>query len=260
VPKVQQKPYRLFNQDCFDVFTQLKEGSVDLVLCDPPYGTTQNRWDSVIPIAPMWEALRRLIKPDGVMVFTTTQPFSSVLVTSNLEEFKYEWIWRKETPTGFLNARKRPMPQHEQVLVFCRDGGTGLYNAQGLVRANKMVHSAPNSTTNYGDHGGVNWQQWTNWPRSVITFKRDAEKLHPTQKPAALMRYLVRTYSNVGDTVLDFVMGSGTTGVAAVGTGRKFIGCDNDTTHGYFQMAQERIQKAHKTYEDSQLDQGGLFD
>jgi site-specific DNA-methyltransferase (adenine-specific) len=237
-------PYRLYNEDCFATFARLGAGTVDLVLCDPPYGTTQCAWDSVIPIAPMWEQLHRVCKPNAAIVLTAMQPFSSVLVTSNLARFKYEWVWRKSIATGFLNAKHMPIRIHEQVLVFY--SGRATYNAQGLKNFNQVAMRGGSGEA-YGDCGGTNWQEKTNWPKDLIDFPSEGlVHGHPNQKPLALMSYLLKTYSNPGDTVLDFAMGSGTTGVACMVHGRKFIGCDSDMSNGYFDTAELRIKTAYR--------------
>ena len=247
MPQVKSPPpYRLFNEDCFATFNRLGAGTVDLVLCDPPYGTTQCSWDSVIPIAPMWEALHRVCKPNAAIVLTAMQPFSSVLVTSNLAWFKYEWCWKKSKVTGFLNAKHMPMRVHEIVLVYYT--GKCTYNPQGLTRVNISKEQGEQKADGYGDvTKGSFLQEYTGYPNDVLEIPSEGlVHGHPNQKPLALMSYLLKTYSNPGDTVLDFAMGSGTTGVACMVHGRKFIGCDSDTSNGYFDIAELRIKTAYR--------------
>jgi len=230
--------------DCLDVMQDIPDGSVDAVICDPPYGTVRCAWDVIIPFGPMWAQLKRIVKPNGAIVLMASQPFTSALVMSNVAMFAYEWIWVKSKITGVLNAKKMPVRKHEQVLVFCDRKTTDVYNAQGLVRAEIKRHDkVKHSSENYGKRGGVSYvQEFTNWPRDVLEIPSEGKTVHPTQKPVALMEYLIRTYTNAGETVLDFTFGSGTTGVAAANTGRRFIGIERDPD--YFQIASSRIQKA----------------
>ena len=228
--------------DCLDVMQGIPDGSVDMVMTDPPFGTTACKWDSVIPFEPMWEQLKRIVKPNGAIVLTASQPFTSALVMSNVKMFSYEWIWVKSKITGVLNAKKMPVRKHEQVLVFCRNKTTGTYNAQGLKKKGTVTRQGGNSE-DYGARSTKPYtQEFTNWPRDVLEIASEGKTVHPTQKPVALMEYLIRTYTNPGETVLDFTMGSGTTGVAAANTGRRFIGIERDPD--YFAIAQARIQKA----------------
>jgi site-specific DNA-methyltransferase (adenine-specific) len=226
---------KLIFGDCLEKMKEIPSGSVDMVMCDLPYGTTQNKWDSVIPLEPLWKEYKRICK--GAVVLTASQPFTSALVTSNLPDFKYAWVWEKSAATGHLNAKRMPMKLHEDILVF----GEGLYNPQDLKPFNKTVRRG-NNGTNFGVSGTENFQEWTNYPRSILRIPNDSKAVHPTQKPVALMEYLIRTYTNPGDTVLDNTMGSGTTGVACVNTGREFIGIERDPE--YFAIAQKRIGKA----------------
>lgn len=215
----------------------IPDKSVDLVLCDLPYGTTQNKWDSVLPLDQLWAEYRRACR--GMVVLTASQPFTSQVVMSNIADFRYSWVWEKSAATGHLNAKRMPMKLHEDVLVFCC--GEHSYNPQDLMRYNKVTRRGGNGS-NFGDSGKENFQKWTNYPRSIVLFPHEAKPVHPTQKPVALMEYLVKTYTNEGDTVLDNTMGSGTTGVACANTARKFIGIERDL--GYFEIAQARIAAA----------------
>jgi site-specific DNA-methyltransferase (adenine-specific) len=235
--------------DCLEVMQGIPDGSVDAVICDPPFGTTACKWDSVIPFEPMWAQLKRIVKPNGAIVLMASQPFTSALVMSNVAMFRYQWIWEKNKATGHLNAKKRPLVSHEDVVVFSK--ATTNYFPQGLVeketpsiskgdRGRKGVGSSGDC---YGAATKDALQTHGNYPRSVIKFTVDMKaEFHPTQKPVALMEYLIRTYTNPGETVLDFTFGSGTTGVAAANTSRKFIGIERDPE--YFATAQARIQKA----------------
>lgn len=229
---------KLLNGDCLVEMSQIPDGSVDMVLCDLPYGTTQNKWDSVIPLALLWEQYRRVCKPSAAIVLTASQPFTSALGASNLKSLRYAWVWEKSSATGHLNAKRMPMKLHEDVLVF--SDAAHNYFPQDLKQLGKVVRRGSNGS-NFGESGTENFQEWTNFPRSILRFGSDSGTVHPTQKPVALMEYLIRTYTNEGETVLDNTMGSGTTGVACVKTGRKFIGIERDTE--YFRIASERIQK-----------------
>jgi len=221
---------------------EIPDGSVDMVMADLPYGTTQNKWDSVIPLEPLWREYRRVCKPNSAIVLTAQTPFDKVLGCSNLAMLKYEWVWRKESGSGHLNARKSPLKDHENVLVFYSQQPT--YNPQMRTGFKPYVckQGIPKSK-NYGAQtGATTVSNGERYPLTVLEFQRDQDKTHPTQKPVALMEYLIRTYTNPGQTVLDNTMGSGTTGVACVSTGRRFIGIERD--EAYFKIAQERIEKA----------------
>ena len=234
----------LYQGDCLDIMPALPASSVDLILCDLPYGTTACKWDSVIPLMPLWEAYRAVRAPKAAVVLHAAQPFTSFLVQSNIAEFRYVWIWEKNVGTGFLDAKKRPLRCHEDVCVFY--AGQPIYNPQkwqGAVSHGNVTHQLKQLDIYHGrvqrrppDNSGMKY------PRSVVKFAKPAPTriLHPTQKPVALMEYLIRTYTNPGDTVLDNCMGSGTTGVACVNTGRSFIGIEKDPA--YFAIAKERIE------------------
>ena len=189
----------------------------------------------------MWEQLNRVIKPNGAIVMTASQPFTSILGASNIKDLRYAWVWEKTAATWHLNAQRMPMKNAEDVLVFYKKQPT--YNPQGLIDCNKRVMRGNNGGC-YGDSGKENLQTKTNYPRTIQQFKSAGKTTHPTQKPVALMEYLIRTYTHEGDTVLDFTMGSGTTGVACLNTGRDFIGIELDP--GYFQIASERIASAQQ--------------
>lgn len=237
--------------DCLEMMKLIPDGSVDMVLCDLPYGTTACKWDAVIPFADLWVEYRRVVKNNGAILLTASNPFTCALGASNLADLKYSWYWRKTRATGHMNAKKMPMKDIEDVLVFYRSMPT--YNPQGLKPLNKVqknsashiargISTDPTSVVTGGITTETWTQEWTNYPRQVLDFPSEGSTVHPTQKPVALMEYLIRTYTDEGDTVLDNTMGSGTTGVAAVNTGRKFIGIERDDK--YFAIAQKRIEDA----------------
>ncbi len=231
---------RLMHGDCLDRMKEIDSGSVDMVLADPPYGTTACKWDSIIPLEPMWEQLKRVVKKNGAIVMTASQPFTSVLIMSNIKEFKYNWVWEKNKSTGYLNAKKQPMNSYEVVSVFYSK--QCLYNPiMGEGKAYSNHHKKGDNGECYGEvRESIVENRTSRYPKRNIQFKVDIKaEFHPTQKPVALMEYMVKTYTNPGDTVLDFTMGSGTTGVACVCTGRNFIGIELDDN--YFNIAKGRI-------------------
>ena len=231
--------------DCLERMKEIQSGSVDMVLTDPPYGTTACKWDSIIPLEPMWEQLKRITKPNGAIVMTASQPFTSVLVCSNLKWFKYDWVWRKPKGTGHLNAKKQPMRDKEDILVFYSEHCT--YNPQFTTgkpyknKAGKNHDANTSMTDSYGAYTNFrNDNDGKRYPKQVIDFGVvERGTFHPTQKPVALMEYLIKTYTNEGESVLDFTMGSGSTGVACMNAGRKFIGIELDPT--YYGIACERV-------------------
>jgi site-specific DNA-methyltransferase (adenine-specific) len=234
----------LMQGDCLELMKTIPDGSVDMVLTDPPYGTTACKWDSVIPFEPMWEQLKRVTKKNGAIVMTASQPFASALVMSNPKWFKYEWVWDKVRPSGFHIAKYRPMMRHENALVFCKT--TPVYNRQMTIRdrpvKGRVASSSDSSPLKYSD--GKKREYTHKNPQSILVFNKgaDGKYVHPTQKPVALMEYLIKTYTNGGETVLDFTMGSGTTGIAAKSLNRNFIGIELDEE--YFRIAKERIECA----------------
>lgn len=231
--------------DCLDEMRQIPDGSVDMVLCDLPYGTTQNKWDAVIPFEALWTEYRRVCKPTAPIVLFAAQPFTSALICSNLKDFKYSWIWKKSQAVGHLNAWKQPMRNTEDIAVFYAKQCTYL-----PILADKPLKNIRPQTTrtktsdNYGSHklDVFKCPADKTMPATVLEFNNEQGTVHPTQKPVALMEYLIRTYTNEGDTVLDNTMGSGTTGVACVNTGRNFIGIERDPD--YFMIAFDRIDSA----------------
>ena len=242
---------KLIHGDCLEEMKKIPDGSVDMVLTDPPYGTTACKWDTVIDLPMMWEQLKRITKPNGAIVLTASQPFTSALVMSNVKMFKYCWVWEKNRPTGFANAKRQPLKCVEDVLVFCKS--STVYNPQNLVRVDRLAKNSASAggATVRGDvsdsmgkgnlrTGGASYmQEFTNYPRQTLKYKGATKAVHPTQKPVALMEYLIKTYTNESETVLDFTMGSGTTGVACKNLNRNFIGIELDET--YFNIAKERI-------------------
>lgn len=234
---------RLEFGDCLDVMASIPDGSVDLILCDLPYGTTACKWDTVIPFEPLWAHYKRIAKRNAAIVLTASQPFTSALVMSNPKMFKHEWVWIKNRGSNFANTVREPMKEHENAVVFSKGGWT--YNKQmqqrtggGLSRV-KYDFSKVTETENYGKFARSPPPQGElRVPSSWQKFNVEVG-LHPTQKPVALMEYLIRTYTNEGETVLDNCMGSGTTGVACVRTGRDFIGIEQDPH--YFAIATSRI-------------------
>lgn len=228
----------------------IPDGSVDMVLTDPPYGTTQCKWDSIIPLEPMWAELKRVIKPNGAIIMTASQPFTSVLVGSNLKCFKHEWIWQKNRGSNFGAAKYQPLKEHESVLVFSKTGGKVNYHPIKEPRkgagADRVKYKFNGSNTGKRDVYGGFVDNRIDHKEEVLRYPSTIQKhntevgLHPTQKPVSLMEYLIKTYTNENETVLDFTMGSGTTGVAAKNLNRNFIGIELDPE--YFAIAEKRIE------------------
>ena len=231
----------LMKGDCLERMKEIPSGSVDMVLTDPPYGTTACKWDSIVPLEPMWEQLKRIIKRNGAIVMTASQPFTTTLIASNMRMFKYCWYWEKEKAGNFQLAKKRAMKRIEDVCVFY--SGLGTYNPQGLIEVNRTI---TNNTSKNGsmahlssaDKRKTYSQRFANYPNDRLNFKNE-KGLHESQKPVALMEYLIKTYTNENETVLDFTMGSGTTGVACMNLNRKFIGIELDDH--YFEIGKNRI-------------------
>jgi DNA modification methylase len=227
--------------DCLEVMAGIPAGSVDLILCDLPYGTTACKWDAVIPFEPLWAQYRRIAKPNAAIVLTASQPFTTALITSNPKDFRYCLVWDKTKGGNFALARKQPMKSHEDVCVFYRAQPT--YNPEMETRGAVRKKGGGKASDNFGIVPTVSFNN-TYYPKSILQFSTGSrtDHHHPTQKPVALMEYLIRTYTNEGDTVLDNCMGSGTTGVACMNTGRRFIGIERDET--YFEIARRRIEEA----------------
>lgn len=236
---------RIYNEDCLVGMQRIDDASIDMILCDLPYGTTACKWDTVIPLEPLWEQYKRVIKPHGAIVLTASQPFTSALVMSNPKMFKYDWCWHKSRVTGVLNAKRQPLRCKEDILVF--SSGSPVYYPQGLQRCNKQTCTGVSKSGKQGEctgkitqtDSGTYTQTTTGYPRNVLEIPSETKTVHPTQKPVALFEYLIKTYTNPGEIVLDNCLGSGTTAIAAINTGRHYIGFEKDT--GYFDIAQKRI-------------------
>tara|TARA_R100000900_G_scaffold7825_1_gene7890 strand:+ start:1309 stop:2166 length:858 start_codon:yes stop_codon:yes gene_type:complete len=263
---------KLFKGDCLEKMKLIEDNSVNLILADLPYGTTDRngkkgsrifKWDSVIPLDELWAEYKRILVTNGSVVLTADQPFTSQLVMSNLEWFKYEWIWKKSRTTGFFTANYRPMKSTEDILVFSEGGaaaasaksgrGNMTYNPQGLIekrvkkknsrkRLGKLLGNEEFVGKNNKMLGDSEYEQkWTNYPTEILEFGIETGTIHPTQKPVPLFEYLVKTYSNEGEVVLDNVMGSGTTGIATLNSGRNFIGIEKEDK--FFDLSVDRIKE-----------------
>jgi len=246
--------------DCLEFMKDMLDKSIDMILCDLPYGTTACKWDTVIPFEPLWEQYKRIIKDNGAIVLTASQPFTSALVMSNIKMFKYEWIWEKTRPGGFAHSKNKPMKKHENILVFSH--GTTVhekqsvkrmrYNPQDLVykpTQRKQSASTKASNTFFSKRKGHKDRyavDYTNYPTTIIKYQNNDRGLHPTQKPVALFEYLIKTYANEGDLVLDNCAGSGTTGVACINTKRNFILIEKEEK--YVKLAEERINNLLITF------------
>lgn len=251
INKKEWDKYEIYKGDCLELMQYIPDKSVDMILCDLPYGTTRCKWDSIIPLDKLWSQYCRIIKDNGAIVLFAQTPFDKILGVSNLKMLKYEWIWEKTQATGHLNAKKMPMKAHENILVFYKKLPT--YNPQKTT-GHKPINSYTKyiSTQNKTDlYGKVNKEivgggDTDRFPRSVQIFKSDKQKvaLHPTQKPIDLLQYLIKTYTNENELILDNCMGSGSTGVACLNTNRKFIGIEKDDK--YFDIAAERMENTYR--------------
>ena len=235
----------LIKGDCLEVMKNIKDKSIDMILCDLPYGTTACKWDVIIPFEPLWEQYNRIVKENGVIVLFGSEPFSSSLRMSNIKNYRYDLIWEKNNAGNFQLAKKQFLKYHENISVFYKKQPT--YNPQGIIKLEKpIIQSNKGKAGKLGHLGSekkreVYSQEYTNYPKSILKFARPSKPLHPTQKPVELLKYLIRTYTNDGETILDNCMGSGSTGQAVleVGGDRKFIGIEmNDN---YFDIAYNRI-------------------
>ena len=238
---------RIYNQDCLEGMKRIPDKSVDMILCDLPYGTTANKWDSIIPLEKLWEQYERVIKVNGAIVLTSSQPFTTKLISSNIERFKYTWIWEKSRFANQMLAKYQPLKIHEDINVFSID--THNYYPQGLIEVNKQTKQGVRVSDNNGGgkRDSVYNQTHTNYPRSILRYESVGNTVHPTQKPVALFEYLIKTYTNKNETVLDNCMGSGTTAIACMNTERNYIGFELDET--YYEKSLERI-KEHTTQTD----------
>lgn len=247
--------FELYQGDCLEVMGQIPSASVDMVLCDLPYGTTACTWDSVIPFNLLWGRYEKLLKSNGSVILTASQPFTTALIASNYEWFKYALVWEKSRATGHVHAKNKPMKKHEDILVFSL-GNTGhssqsanrmVYNPQGLSKLQnprlRKEGGSSNAVMSKRPSHKDTIQEVTGYPTSVLRFTSEGSTVHPTQKPVALLEYLIKTYTNPGDVVLDNTMGSGSTGVACANTGRRFIGIEKDEK--YFQIAKKRVEEAY---------------
>ena len=234
--------------DCLIEMAKLKDQSVDLILCDLPYGTTDCLWDTIIPFEPLWEQYRRIVKPNAAIVLTSSQPFSTDLINSNRKEFKYSIIWNKKFAANFSQVKFAPLKIHEDILIFCKNGKLSKYIPQ-MSKRDTIIKSGGNKNSEaISSKSGNNFEKKIydeKFPMSIIDISNRGEGdrgFHPTQKPVALMEYLIKTYSDEGDVVMDNCMGSGTTGVACVNTNRKFIGIEQEEK--YFEISKMRIEEA----------------
>ena len=237
---------KLYNGDCLEIMKDIPDKSIDMILADLPYGTTRNKWDSIIPLEPLWEHYERIIKDNGMICLTSSEPFTNQLINSKPSKFKfYDLVWDKVGTTGFLNSKRQPLRRHEQILCFYKKQTT--YNPIMEIRGKKRNKKSYNKRQGDGDscYGKFeNLESFNNeyYPTSIIQVSNASQvgKVHPTQKPVALLEYLIKTYTNEGEVVMDNVMGSGSTGIACKNLGRKFIGIELDKE--YFNIAKERIE------------------
>jgi DNA modification methylase len=235
---------KIINNDCFNILPLIPDKSIDMIFADLPYGTTQAKWDSILPMDRLWHEYNRIIKPNGVIIFTATQPFSSVIIMSNLDGYKYSWIWEKSKATNYLNAKKQPLRAFEEVLVFYKKQPT--YNPQMTEGDPYFKGTALRTTEVYGSQKVTTVENLSGlrYPRNVIYFKTaesEGDTIHPTQKPISLLEYMIKTYTNEGDTVLDNVAGSFTTAIAAQKNNRNWICVELDTE--YCKLGLERYNK-----------------
>lgn len=236
---------KLMQGDCLELMKTIPSGSVDLILTDPPYGTTACKWDSVIPFEPMWAELKRIIKPNGAIVLFGSEPFSSALRMSNINGYVYDWIWNKKFAANFVQAKRQPLKDHENISVFSKTGKQPKYYPK-MVKRDKAIKIGKNTNGSGAiplvandSYNGKIYDEKYPTSNSLFYSSRDERGFHPTQKPVALLEYLIKTYTQEGETVLDFTIGSGSTGVAAKNLNRSFIGIELDEK--YFQIAKERI-------------------
>ena len=237
--------YELYKGDCLEVMKSIPDKSIDMILCDLPYNTskrktTWNTWDCEIDLEKLWKQYNRIIKDNGAIVLFAQGLFSAQLIMSNFKNYKYEWIWRKEQGTGFLNSKRMPLKNHEKILIFYKKQPT--YNPQ-MREGTPYTTTKGSKSSNYcsSDKIVTTNNNGERYPLTVLDFKRDKDKLHPTQKPIGLLEYLIKTYSNEGEIIMDNTMGSGSTGVACMNTNRRFIGIELD--ENYFNIAKQRIEE-----------------
>ncbi len=238
------KDTEIFQGDCLNIMSNIKSNSIDMILCDLPYGTTKNEWDKTIDLSLLWSEYERIIKERGAICLFAQTPFDKILGASNLKLLRYEWIWEKSLATGFLNAKKMPMKAHENILVFYKKAP--LYNPQKTKGHQRKISKAKHKinckkSTNYGNHNLKTYDSTKRYPRDVLKFPCVSKPIFPTEKPVALCEYFIKTYTKKGMTVLDNCMGSGTTGEAAMNLGVKFIGIEKYTNT--FLLAKDRLEK-----------------
>ncbi len=233
---------QLYQGDCLKVMKKIPDKSIDMILCDLPYGITQNQWDKIIPLDDLWIEYKRIIKENGVVVLFSQMPFTAELVSSNLKQFKYMWIWYKHYCRNFLNAKKQPLRTTENICVFYDKQCT--YNPKMRKGKFRQKNNSTNQKGCYGKYGALKYKNDVYYPTDILDFAGvpNSELQHPTQKPIDLLEYLIKTYTNKGETVLDNCMGSGSTGVACVNTNRSFIGIE--LNENYFSISKDRIEKA----------------
>ena len=253
--------------DCLELMKDIPNGSIDMILCDLPYGTTACKWDEIIPFSKLWEQYERIIKPNGAIVLFGTEPFSSMLRTSNIKLYKYDWIWLKTRPSNFFAAKFMPLNDKELISVFSYGGiNNGAKNPmkyfpQGIKNIDRIAKNVNTGGKIGAEHktslndGRLYHQTTTGYPNNLIEFNNDLNTEHPTQKPIALFEYLIKTYTNEGELVLDNCMGSGTTPIACMNTNRKCIGIELEEK--YFNLAFERVEKKRK---EKDLEAGTLFE
>ena len=233
---------KIHHGDCLELMKDIPDNSIDMVLCDLPYGTTQNKWDSIIDLDLLWENYNRICKKSAAIILTAQPPFDKILGVSNIKYLKYEWIWEKEAGTGFLNAKKMPLKSHENILCFYKK--PPVYNPQMRTGFKPYNCKQGHVGSNYGNvkPENISKSNGERYPLTVLKFKRDKTKLHPTQKPIRLFKYLIKTYTNENNLILDNCIGSGTTAIACIETGRNFIGIEKEQK--YVDIANKRITQA----------------
>ena len=240
------KKYELYNCECIEKMKCIEDKTIDMILCDLPYGTTDCKWDNIIPFDEMWEQYNRIIKENGVIVLFSAQPFTTKLINSNIKNYKYSWYWIKNKCTGFTFAKHQPMRKVEDINVFYKK--KPIYVPQGLIELDKPIVKKCKGNKKDGIYKMDSLQKehivkYTNYPNNVLFFNKETKTVHPTQKPLSLLEYLIKTYTREGDLILDNCMGSGSTGVASGNLGRRFIGIELDNE--YFNIAKNRIERAY---------------
>lgn len=257
---------KIIQGDCLTLMTEIPNKSIDMILCDLPYGTTACKWDTIIPFDKLWKEYERIITDNGAIVLTAQQPFTSALIMSNIKLYKYNWHWNKVKPSSFFNAKNAPMKKFEDVVVFSKgkiaNGSKNMmkYNPQGLVECGKIRppknDSVPNQSTigKRPSRAKSYKQDFTNYPTDLIEFSFEQKPLHPTQKPIALFEYLIKTYTNEGEIVLDNCAGSGTTAIACINTNRNFIVMEKEQM--YYEMILKRVEEKRK---EKDFEQQTLF-